>query len=223
MDLIFVGLLQGAAPVWCSGSRKCREYFGKATKPWLYRYMIPTVSVFCRGPVTVPSLPSPFSESDDSLLAGLDDAGARCLNGIRVSRALLQLVPNSEVFRTTLRAIKAWAVARGVYSSVLGFLGGVSCAILVASVCQKNPEATPAECVRKFFVTWSQWDFAEQVSLLSGPPPRPACAEELTEWHPGHARDRAHVMKVITPCYPMMNSTYNIGVPQLRIIRRELQ
>lgn len=45
----------------------------------------------------------------------------------------------------------------------------------------------------------------------------------LTIWDPANnLRDRAHIMPIITPCYPSMNSSYNVSLPQLRRIREEL-
>ena len=45
----------------------------------------------------------------------------------------------------------------------------------------------------------------------------------LPTWDPvKNYRDSKHVMPIITPCYPPMNSSYNVGEPQLRRIRDEL-
>ena len=76
----------------------------------------------------------------------------RCvLLRFRATKALLALVPHQDYFRTTLRAVKAWARRRGVYSNVLGFLGGINWAILVAFVCQLYPSAVPATLFMRFF------------------------------------------------------------------------
>lgn len=72
---------------------------------------------------------------DDSDLVGMDEAEMRALNGSRVAQMLLQLVPNQEHFRIVLRAVKEWALVHGLYSNVLGFLGGINWAILVARIC----------------------------------------------------------------------------------------
>ena len=75
-------------------------------------------------------------EIDDTMLIGLDEAGVRSLNGVRVAQLILQLVPDVKTFRLTLRAVKEWALIHGLYSNVLGFLGGINWAILVAWVCK---------------------------------------------------------------------------------------
>lgn len=40
---------------------------------------------------------------------------------------------------------------------MLGFLGGVSWAILVARICQVYPNATASTLVNKFFKVYSMW------------------------------------------------------------------
>jgi poly(A) polymerase len=62
----------------------------------------------------------------EGLLGSLDEPGIRSLNGVRVAEAVLRLVPDQDAFVRTLRAVKHWAKRRGIYSNVLGFLGGVN-------------------------------------------------------------------------------------------------
>lgn len=46
---------------------------------------------------------------------------------------------------------------RGIYSNVLGFLGGVSWAMLVARTCQLYQNAVAATLLQKFFLVFSKW------------------------------------------------------------------
>jgi poly(A) polymerase len=73
---------------------------------------------------------------DDSILIGLDEMSVRSINGVRVAQMILESVPHREHFKLTLRAVKEWASVHGVYSNVLGFLGGINYAILVAFICK---------------------------------------------------------------------------------------
>ena len=67
----------------------------------------------------------------DEHLIGLDEPSVRSLNGVRVAQMLLKLIPQEKMndFRIVLRTVKEFASVHGVYSNVLGFLGGVNWAI----------------------------------------------------------------------------------------------
>lgn len=127
------------------------------------------------------------------LLKNLDQKCVRSLNGCRVTDEILRLVPNIENFRLALRAIKLWAkrkitcfliftcfemrqvffihcfifsfLGHGIYSNVLGYLGGVSWAMLVARTCQLYPNAVAATLIEKFFLVFSQWKWPLPVLL----------------------------------------------------------
>lgn len=45
----------------------------------------------------------------------------------------------------------------------------------------------------------------------------------MPAWNPEvNPRDGLHIMPIITPAYPSMNSSYNVGFPQLRSIQNEM-
>ncbi|EME32553.1 poly(A) polymerase [Galdieria sulphuraria] len=166
-------------------------------------------------------LPERLDILDDSILRNVDDETQRSVNGVRVTDAILRLVPNVETFRTTLRAVKFWAKNRGIYSNVLGFLGGVSWAILVARICQLYPHAAANVILSRFFRVYSQWKWPNPVLLTSISPGKPSCGFKV--WNPAvFPADRKHLMPVITPAYPSMNSTHNVSRTTLRIIQEEI-
>eukprot|EP00628_Pelagophyceae_sp_CCMP2097_P035172 CAMPEP_0184281262 /NCGR_PEP_ID=MMETSP0977-20130417/60690_1 /TAXON_ID=483370 /ORGANISM="non described non described, Strain CCMP2097" /LENGTH=519 /DNA_ID=CAMNT_0026587241 /DNA_START=39 /DNA_END=1594 /DNA_ORIENTATION=+ len=166
----------------------------------------------------------PLDVLDDALLAGLDEAAIRSLNGARVAEMLLRLVPDAVTFRIALRAVKKWAREKGLYSNVLGMLGGVNCAILVAFICQRYPRAASATVVGRFFRVFDAWKWPNAVMLRAPAPAGDEPALPYAAWNPVvNPRDRAHLAPIVTPAHPAMNSSYNVGAPQLRAIADELR
>lgn len=164
------------------------------------------------------------SLNDDNLLKNLDDKTVRSMNGCRVADHILSLVPDAERFRDTLRLIKLWAKHRGVYSNVLGFFGGISWAILVARLCQLYPYFNTATLVKRFFKLYERWDWNNPVVLTH-------IQEKLNTpglmmfkiWNPKvNPQDRMHLMPIITPAFPCMNSTHNVSETTKRIILAEI-
>uniref|UniRef100_A0A8B9LYA3 polynucleotide adenylyltransferase n=1 Tax=Astyanax mexicanus TaxID=7994 RepID=A0A8B9LYA3_ASTMX len=166
------------------------------------------------------SIPDNLDLRGDSLLRNLDIRCIRSLNGCRVTDEILHLVPDKENFRLTLRAIKLWAKSRGIYSNMLGFLGGVSWAMLVARTCQLYPNAVAATLVHKFFLVFSKWEWPNPV-LLKQPEDSNL---NLPVWDPRvNPSDRYHLMPIITPAYPQQNSTYNVSTSTRTIMSEEFK
>lgn len=165
------------------------------------------------------TLPGDLNIHEVHCLKGLDDASIRSVNGARVAEWILRLVPNTITFCVSLRIVKYWARQRGMYSNMLGFLGGVNYAILVAMVCQLYPAACPFTLVLKFFEIFSLWPWPAPVML------RPYEDLQLSDtdgrylavWNAkANYKDAMHIMPIITPAYPAMNSAYNVSPPQFR-------
>ncbi|KAE8586372.1 hypothetical protein XENTR_v10021648 [Xenopus tropicalis] len=166
------------------------------------------------------TIPEDLDLRDDSLLKNLDIRCIRSLNGCRVTDEILHLVPNIDNFRLTLRAIKLWAKRHNIYSNILGFLGGVSWAMLVARTCQLYPNAIASTLVHKFFLVFSKWEWPNPV-LLKQPE---ECNLNLPVWDPRvNPSDRYHLMPIITPAYPQQNSTYNVSVSTRAVMVEEFK
>jgi poly(A) polymerase len=146
----------------------------------------------------------------------LDTASFRSLNGWTDTRALLDCVEGEGVgperFRTVLRAVRAWAKARGVYSHALGYLGGLSWSVLVAWACTHAPrEATSSDdaLLAYFFETFAAWQWPRPVTLTA----------ETARYRGGDRRD---LMPVVAPSAPPRNTARNVSRSTLQVLRDEL-
>lgn len=167
----------------------------------------------------VSSVPNSLELTDNNLLRGLNEVDLRCVNGTRVTDRIIQLVPQTRTFRVALRAVKLWAQRRAIYGNVVGFPGGVAYAMMVARTCQLYPKAAAPHIISRFFWLIRNWNWPSPVFLQK----REDAPLQLREWDPQTSfHDRKHLMPIITPAYPSMNSTHNIGPSTMKVVMREL-
>lgn len=111
-------------------------------------------------------------------------------------------------------------IDRGIYSNVLGFLGGISLAIMMARICQLYPNAVSSKLVHMFFLFYSNWEWPIAVHLQH----YKSVHMRYPVWDPQkNPADKKHLMPIITPSYPQQNSTYNVSKSTSKIIQKELQ
>lgn len=162
----------------------------------------------------------PFLPGDDmQVMRGMDATSVRSLSVARVASLILELVPNASVFRSCLRVIRLWARRRGLYSNKAGYLGGISWALLVCFVCQMFPRASVASLVHRFFSVMASWRWP--TPILVAHPSKGDDADNV-QWDPQHnIHDRAHLMPIITPGFPAVNTAVNVNLSTLRVMREE--
>lgn len=114
--------------------------------------------------------------------------------------------PHQENFKSTLRLIKVWAKNRGISSNQIGYLGGISWAILVAKICQLFPNHYPNRLLAEFFNIYSIWDWRNAPVKI---------VEMATE-------KSTSIMTVYTPGVAF-NSTMRINEITFRVIMKELK
>lgn len=104
---------------------------------------------------------------------------------------------------------------------MVGFLGGIAWALLVARICQLYPRACPSTIISKFFGILIKWQWPSPVILRKIEDVR---TSSLKPWNARtNPTDRLHKMPVITPSYPSMCSTHNVTASTFRIILGEFK
>ncbi|XBI52012.1 hypothetical protein VPH35_034453 [Triticum aestivum] len=98
--------------------------------------------------VSLAVVPSDLDISQNSVLYGVDEVNLLSLSECRVADQILDLVPNIENFRTTLRCVKYWAKRRGVCVNAY-------------------PNAAPSTLVTMFFSIFGEWYWPNPVMLCS--------------------------------------------------------
>eukprot|EP01061_Rhynchopus_euleeides_P015181 TRINITY_DN26001_c3_g1_i1.p1 TRINITY_DN26001_c3_g1~~TRINITY_DN26001_c3_g1_i1.p1 ORF type:complete len:631 (+),score=198.45 TRINITY_DN26001_c3_g1_i1:119-2011(+) len=180
----------------------------------------------------VPRISDDFEVLEDKILKGVDPQTQRALNGPRVATQMLNCVPNVHTFRAVLRAVKKWANARGVYGNIVGYPGGIAWAILTARVCQLYPNLSAANTFCKLFTFYAAWwkSAKERARTESSGPiylTRDLDYDKgygFEVWnHKVNPRNRHDTFPVITPCYPYMNSCYNVSATTLETILTEFK
>lgn len=170
---------------------------------------------------TQSSIPANFELGEVNLLRGLDTTAMRSLNGTRVTKELLECVPQPKSFRHALRAIKLWSNQRAIYGAVFGYPGGIAWAIMVARICQLYPYACGSTIVSKFFNLMRKWPWPRPVMLkeVGGGGPL-----NLPVWNPQvYHGDRAHIMPIITPAYPQMCATHSVMHSTFNVMMAEFE
>jgi poly(A) polymerase len=167
------------------------------------------------------AIPHDFDIFDDNVLSGLDEESEKSLTGARVTQMIPELMaekmyPN---FLIVLRCVRKWAKNRGLYGNKFGYLGGINCTCLVVLVCQLYPNATSSTLLVNFFKLYSTWEWPKPVQIAIQPNYSFEYGRQRDVWRPEF--NFHHVMPIITPAYPAVNSAANVSTHTLEIMRQE--
>lgn len=177
------------------------------------------------APLAVFSLPFPIDILNDSLLRDVDPGTIRSASGVRNDQFMLHSLPDYNDFRTLLRIVKLWAKRRFIYSSIYGYLGGISWALMAARVCRVYEGYSGIQLLALFFKTYAAWQWAP---FPLWKPVRLICERNegiwngWDSWVPPSTYYR-NPMQIICPVFPYTNSSYNVCMSTHKVIVEELR
>ena len=155
----------------------------------------------------------------DTRLELLDEKTVFSLNGYRTTEKICSMVPNMHNFRYLLQNVKDWARKTGIYSNKLCYLGGISWAILTAFICIKYPNLREKELLYKFFEIFSNWNWKNPVMLC----PMIETLQGHKSWNGHIASNSHHSLKIVTPVYPHINTSYQVNKGSAFLIKHYLR
>lgn len=107
---------------------------------------------------------------------------------------------------------------KNIYSNILGYLGGVSLAIMLARVCQENKYVSePSEMLLKFFKFLADWNWPQSLGILTDNLNLAALKQIDKDV------SMYDIMPVITPSYEARVSTYRVTRSTFEVITKEIR
>ncbi|KAE8402293.1 hypothetical protein BDV37DRAFT_252603 [Aspergillus pseudonomiae] len=139
------------------------------------------------------------------------------LNSLRDMHYLQRTIPDLASFRLAYRFIKMWAQRRGIYSSKLGYLGGIHITLLLARVCtlsfRQAGTISAADIITTFFKHYAQFDWERNVvydpSFYKSPP--------------RYFRPQREPMVILSQHQPKVNVARAASIPSTRTLVQEFQ
>lgn len=158
-----------------------------------------------------------LNPTNHQYLENLTNSDIISLNGYRVTETILNTIPNKKTFQTCLKFIRMWAKARHIYSNIMGYFGGINCALLVAKICQLFPNLNSLDTITQFFKLYTLWKYPTPISINNIDEYYPKC----DSWNIKQIFGNYFIL--LTPCYPYMNSTHKICWSTLNVIMDEFR
>ncbi|CCW61479.1 unnamed protein product [Phytomonas sp. EM1] len=167
------------------------------------------------------ALPTPPTTEQllcDNFLLYVSIESRPSVNGIRTVLEIKQSLPvDYDVYVTTLKAVKRWAMKRLVYGNLFTFPNGVTLAIMVCYICQTFPHNSPSFLFRYFFSYFAEFlpshvfpsipifitlSLQQKKIRIDG---IPRC------WSSNRASCKEEIFPVLNPAYPYVNAAHSVG------------
>jgi poly(A) polymerase len=149
----------------------------------------------------------------------LSEASQNSLYG-RIACDNLKTIAGSFTFKLVLKAVRFWAMRRGLYSTNFGYFSGITLAVMVAKICQDFPGLEPSCLLYKFFDFYAEFAWREPVSVVLD-------KKRISQLSMAHidAIDQFSndVMVVLTPNGQLRNTAYRVNDHNFYIISQELK
>ncbi|CAK94195.1 unnamed protein product (macronuclear) [Paramecium tetraurelia] len=172
-------------------------------------------------------VPENIDDNLDELRRNLlqsEDKSLYALNGRKNGILISKSMPDHSQFVQALRIIKQWAKKRKVSSNIIGYLGGISWAILMAKICQLFPRVDVCQTVSLFFQIYSQWNW--KIPVVIDESEQDFIQIETFKtlcWKRDEDKRNDKIMQIITPAYPFFNTTFKVNKITFQTIFQEFQ
>ncbi|KAL2869380.1 uncharacterized protein BJX67DRAFT_379398 [Aspergillus lucknowensis] len=139
------------------------------------------------------------------------------LNPVRDMHYLQRTIPDLAAFRLAYRFIKIWAQRRGIYSSKLGYLGGIHIAQLLSRVCKlsfsKTGPGSPTDLIVTFFRSYAQFPWHRETVYDPG----------FYKTAPRYFRSAREPIVILTQHVPKVNVARSASLPSSRTLEQEFK
>ena len=132
-------------------------------------------------------------------------------------------------FRIAVKVLKLWAMRRGIYSNILGYLGGMSLAIQAAKISQMFPNYGPTKQIERFFFIYQFFPWNDTPQRIVKECTNLDLMECLKSSKGYFKRDDINnslsnkkTQNIITPAFPEMNCAYSITDSQEKIVTKNI-
>jgi poly(A) polymerase len=132
-------------------------------------------------------------------------------------------------FRVSVKVLKLWSMRRGIYSNILGYLGGMTLAILIAKIAQMYPNYGPSKIIERFFFIYQFFPWDEIPLRVMPEKPNLELIEPLKNSKgyfkkddPNSTQATKKLLNIITPAFPEMNCAFSITESQEKIVTKAI-